>query len=50
MEKTYYGKIELLSDETNPNPEKRLVDFKKAALNSLARNSTTQENRAVIST
>ena len=36
-EKTYIRKIELLSEGTNPNPGKKLVDFEKAALNAFSK-------------
>ena len=48
-EKTYYRMIELLKEETNPNPGKILADFEKAALNALSKNSPLQKSRAVIS-
>ena len=32
-EKTYNRMIEMLSEETNPKPGKKLADFEKAALN-----------------
>ena len=37
-EKTYIRMIELLSEETNPNPGKILADFEKAALNAFNKN------------
>ena len=36
-EKTYNRKIQLLSEETNPNPGKKLADFEKAALNAFSK-------------
>ena len=36
-EKTYIRMIELLSEETNPNPGKILADFEKAALNAFSK-------------
>ena len=36
-EKTYNRKIEMLSEETNPNPGKILADFEKAALNAFSK-------------
>ena len=35
-EKTYNRMIEMLSEETNPNPGKILADFEKAALNAFS--------------
>ena len=48
-EKTYIRMIELLSDETNPNPGKTLADLEKSALNAFSKKSPTQKSRAVIS-
>ena len=42
--------IELLSEETNPNPGKILANFEKAALNAFSKKFPTQKSRAVIST
>ena len=36
-EKTYNRMIEMLSEETNPNPGKILADFEKAALNAFSK-------------
>ena len=49
-EKTYNRMVELLSEETNPNPGKVLADFEKAALNAFSKISLTPKSRAVIST
>ena len=49
-EKTYNRMIELLSEETNPNPGKILADFAKATLNAFSKSFPSQKSGAVIST